>query len=567
MLVGLEQRVFKTSTLSANLNSASDQLINFKNLQNDIFYGDYSTTQITMAKISNTVVSNYLINFHEINADYILNRPDKNKILTINTAASWWFNTSAYNSQFDEQKNKQERISFFPQYINTPIDITYSRNNSYFLLPISTQRYVNIVQPDILLKYRKQGPKAVLKPHYTEMFQQQWSIPYTSSEDTSIPIYDLNFSFLQTINLNTNKNVQDFLKKYNLLDYKLYSNVGDYALSSTLIYNSETNRLDSQTGTCILMKPFLEFLIKNTYLFNLDKCKEIIQDLISNLDIDAMVRLLFPAGNITKLSNETINSFINDEILSADFNVQVSSNIFDYFNTQPYFIQTPEVFPQNVLLNSDVRYPLQYSINKYQTIRNEESNHNEIVRYNREELPSAYFNILYLKNFRNPHYEFDLTISSNIDENGKTKLFDYNISASTNDLGSNILKNDSITSSITVNHSADRNIGVNTNFDLDITRSLEAQTFRVADENGKEICFPNKSVTKELVEYAKNRDSELALSDSSYQGQFPDRMISKTKNYLLPFKNAHVCNNKVYNIGELHGIRNYFKVRKYCRFR
>jgi hypothetical protein len=185
------------------------------------------------------------------------------------------------------------------------------------------------------------------------------------------------------------------------------------------------------------------------------------------------------------------------------------------------------------------------------------------VEYNREELPSAYFNILYLKNLRNPHYEFDLTISSNIDESGKTKLFDYNINAVTDNLGRNILKD----SSITGYHSADRNIGVNTKFDLDITRSLEAQTFRVADENGKEILFPNKSVTKELVEYAKNRDSELALSDSSYLGQFPDRMISKTKNYLLPFKNAHICNNKVYNIGELHGIRNYFKVRKYCRFR
>lgn len=36
-------------------------------------------------------------------------------------------------------------------------------------------------------------------------------------------------------------------------------------------------------------------------------------------------------------------------------------------------------------------------------------------------------------------------------------------------------------------------------------------------------------------------------------------MITKAKNYLLPYKHYHICNNKLYNIGQLNGIRNYIK--------
>ena len=42
-------------------------------------------------------------------------------------------------------------------------------NQSYFLLPISTQKYVDIVQPNLTLKQKFNGPLAVLKNNYTKL--------------------------------------------------------------------------------------------------------------------------------------------------------------------------------------------------------------------------------------------------------------------------------------------------------------------------------------------------------------------------------------------------------------
>lgn len=37
-------------------------------------------------------------------------------------------------------------------------------------------------------------------------------------------------------------------------------------------------------------------------------------------------------------------------------------------------------------------------------------------------------------------------------------------------------------------------------------------------------------------------------------------MSTKINDYLEPFKNSHICNNKLYNLGELLGIRNYIHI-------
>jgi hypothetical protein len=305
LFLGLEQRVFKVSTFEIISGANTENTENKFNLSNslsstlkqtDIFYGDYTSEKFATNINTQQVISSNLINFHSVNADYIINRPDKNKILSINTAVSYWFNVSAYNSQFDKEKNKDERISFFPTFINTPIDIAYSRNKSYFLLPISTQKYFNVVQPNLTLKQRLNGPAALLKNNYAKMFKHYWSQPTYTSEDNSIPIYDLNFSWIQTINLGTHANVIEFLNKHNLLHFKFLSTDQStiYNLSSFVIFNNETNRTDSTNGTCILVEQLLNILTQNIYIFNLETCKNIIQDLIAQLDVNDMVRLLSP---------------------------------------------------------------------------------------------------------------------------------------------------------------------------------------------------------------------------------------------------------------------------------
>ncbi len=99
---GKEQRIFKTSTTYQNeinnrFNSGLDTELEFylgnvpqedkyKNLsKKDVYYAEYSAKKQTEAKIINdNNLSGHLINFHDLNADYITNRPDKNKVLSFN---------------------------------------------------------------------------------------------------------------------------------------------------------------------------------------------------------------------------------------------------------------------------------------------------------------------------------------------------------------------------------------------------------------------------------------------------------------------------------------------------
>lgn len=146
-------------------------------------------------------------------------------------------------AQENSEKNKDERITYFPSYIDTPIDIAYSRNNSYMLLPINTERYTNIVQSDITLKYRHSKITADYKPNYNELFNTELSRAVNYAEDNSIPIYDLNFKFLQSINLSNYDNVIEFLSGHNLLDFidkegKVLDK--NATLSSYIMLNSET---------------------------------------------------------------------------------------------------------------------------------------------------------------------------------------------------------------------------------------------------------------------------------------------------------------------------------------
>lgn len=399
---GTEQRIFKTTTniISGNLenNKNSFNLIPKKYNPKNIYYAKYSSDIIINNKLNNNkLLSGELINFHDINYDYLINRPDKISTLTIDNPNSPWFAQDALNAQYNIEKNKDERITYFPQHIDTPIDIAYSRNNSYFLLPINTKRFTNLVQSDTTLLHVNDGPNATFKPNYKSAFQELWTKAFYTPEDNSIPIYDLNFTFLQSINFGNNEKVLTWLKKYNL-DTFTYETYDEYTntnitttLSSQILFDSETNTNNVLTADSIKIQPLLNVLSEYSYIFSETRKKEILQDLIANLDIFSTIRFLSPIGQITKLNSNVISAFTNDNDLAMDFIKENIFNISNNFNEQQDNQFSPEVLPYNILLGSDVRYALEFQNNKLE----------------KEYFPSGYYNILSLKNNRNPHYEFN----------------------------------------------------------------------------------------------------------------------------------------------------------------
>ena len=63
-----------------------------------------------------------------------------------------------------------------------------------------------------------------MKENYKKMMSEVIETNYSVPEDTSIPIYDLNFTFLQTINFGTHEKLVQFLTKWELCDFK-YKNL------------------------------------------------------------------------------------------------------------------------------------------------------------------------------------------------------------------------------------------------------------------------------------------------------------------------------------------------------
>lgn len=229
---GSEQRIFKTKT-----NIVDEKLRPFNTqIRNDIFYGEY--TSVINRKTG--IHSASLINFHDIDANYLTNNSEKEYILNLTDTNLPEFSSSAKKAESDIQKNQEESITYFPKYIQTPIDITYSENNAYFLLPLNTDKYVQLKQSNNMLQTAHFKYDATFKDNYSNLITHQLTKTYDTPEDNSVPIYDLNFSFLETIKLSSNAEAIEFLQKYNL-----YNLIFDgKLLRETLLFNSETNQTD-----------------------------------------------------------------------------------------------------------------------------------------------------------------------------------------------------------------------------------------------------------------------------------------------------------------------------------
>lgn len=443
-------------------------------------------------------------------------------------------------------------------------------------MPLNTERYTNIVQSDITLNLANKGYNPAEKPNYKELIKNTFSTAYTYSEDNSVPIYDLNFTFLESINLSNNINCLNFLESYNLLDFNFKNSLDETQyLSSLILLDSETGELNPTNADSILIKPLLETLIKFPQIFGDEKVKLIMQDLISKIDLYSSIRFLSPIGQITKLNDDLISAFESNKILKKDFE---NENIFDITERLTKKLEnsfSPEVLPQTAILNMDLRYPLltEKTLDKR--------------FYSAEILPSAYFNIAFMKNNRNPHYDINYTVYSN------NNLYDYSINKmdydnstfmhigeKLNNTLSGYIKNDNkyleisgafnldIFDSSSINKGSNLNIfaqhkhdaennKLNELYDIDITHSYEVNCIKSISGLFNDL---NKTKTQNILNYAAIADLEISQNNFGYNYQFPGRMTSKIDDYLEPYKNYHISNNKLYNIGKLNGIRNYIKV-------
>lgn len=377
-----------------------------------------------------------------------------------------------------------------------------------------------------------------MKENYKKMMSEVIETNYSVPEDTSIPIYDLNFTFLQTINFGTHEKLVQFLTKWELCDFK-YKNLEtneELSLTGTLVFDDITNEFGTETANSIVLKDFYNILfnpdVKTGQKINITHQKEFFQELFGNIDLFSPIRYLTPIGNISELRQEIISAYSKDD--SHTFSNEHIYDIEECFKSHNTNTYTRNVLPQNVILNLDTRVPL---------FKNK--NLAEDKWYSKYDVPSAYCNIFFLKNNRTPHYNIDYIIPDNAQTFKEWEIETSPVSKPSINLLSDSLADNDLAS------------GRNTLFDFDITHSYEINVLSGINIDGLSL---NKKITQNLINYAAIADTKLATENTDYSNNYPIRMENKKTNYLEPYKNYHIAHNKLYNVGELYGLRNYSKV-------
>ena len=339
---GSKQKIIKTTTQV--LNRDEDELINYQGNKKNVYY--FSD------------IDDKLIDFHQINFDYINNKKGK---ITVNSYIDRYnptFSISAniikhYTTQQDDQ-----RIAYFPQYIYTPLDIAQFKNSCYFLLPISTNKFVNIAHPNKILNdvqsFNYNPVPQIIASNITPHSSFFDRAAYTS-EDNSIPVYDMNFKEIETIKFNSATDLYNWILKWGLQSIIYQDQNGDYhSLINEILFDSTkgltftellANDLSIDDCDSIKLEPFINYLIQKRYLYSRETFNSMLSELFANLSNNSMERYFKLVGRINELNTaiKTTSGSVYKTI-SGELVNQGVYNVYDLINKKQEVTFTPNEF-------------------------------------------------------------------------------------------------------------------------------------------------------------------------------------------------------------------------------
>ena len=556
IVAGTEQRIFKTKILDisdSEVEQTTSGEINVGIVHNvddqikyhefdTIFYGEYSSDLKTMSKINGDVVYDAtLLHFNEVNSDYITNRPEERystssifDVSIYNASFPNWFRISTIDYQKNIEKMNDERVTYFPKHLDMPIDISLSEGRAYLLSPLNTERYTNLVQCSTNIVYRSFGMNATYKPNYTDMYSDYMSKPFYYAEDNGVPIYDMSFSTMQTINLGSHELAEEWIKMWNLTKDEI---------SSQIIFDSKTNLMKADARLSydsILLQDLLNELEHGqySYLYGSTVIKDMLYDLFARIDVDSILRMIQPHGIITKVKDELVSDFLTNKILSTDFKV-LSTFIDRAFTEKQENTFLSKSLPHNAIFITNTSEQLNFYKTADNVLKSKLSE--SIVATNP---PSAYLDFMYLKNNQNPHYDFDLHVDSPV-----IPLDEFKIYTDTKAYVHDVIQNPM--SSYVKPYTNDYSDEFNSKFDFDGTTSIQFNS------DNKYNIVTNKARTEDILKYGSKKDNESAKTNSEYAENYQTRLEKKIPDYMSVFDHRHISTNKIYNIGEILGLRNY----------
>ena len=484
-----------------------------------IYYGKYSSN-LKNNSINSDNFDSQLLQFNSVSPRYITDNKQ------INTKQYLETNKYYGNIFQSNEYNNLQLIQYFKSIIQTPIDITGVQNVAYLLSPLGTRKNVQINASDFNIYFKNYKIQADYKEHYSDLFKYVLSKSVQCPEKEGIPIYDLNFTDIQTITFQTKQKLEKWLKTYKF-DIYLYK---DQPISSYITCNIN-NKFDQYDSINVTKLFQILSLQKYNIFYTNDMKKNIIIDLLDNLNKQSMNCKVSPLGTISKLANQTKSLIINNNLLLNAINPDKDKAIQNLTKQYPDFY-TKNTIPNNTLYLVQLLNPLQFDQN------------------NQKNKPSAYFNFVNLKNMQTPLEDFQITIPDIKDPNFNIYGNQKQISAYQN----GIFQQNNLSTSI-----------VNL-YDIDKTKSLEFNDLNTKIDTVKKgnilHSIPNLYVTSSILEqsiiYDQNyRNNQLLSTDYNNIDQIS--LKSKVQNYFIPFYQRHIEDNKQYEIGQLNGLRSYLK--------
>ena len=529
---GDQKRLFKSSTqiyetqnIIQNNTSLKSNIQPSKNKKlNQVFYGNYSKG--AQLNTQTNGYQNSLLSFNKVSQQYISNKNKINVQQYINT--SKYYNTLLQQNQTDDA----QKIQYFKSIMETPIDISAVQNMAYMLSPLGIRKNIQMHASQFNISSKNIHIQADYKPHYRELFNYILSKPIQCPEKQTIPIYDLNLTNIQTITFQTQQKLYKWITDYKF-DITYYKNI----LASQHILCNIHNKFSKYDS--VNVKKLFQILQQQVFnsFYTTKIKKQLINDLLDNLNQQSMNCSILSIGSISKLSNKTKSLYINNKNLLQTVNSDADIAIENLTKKDNDFY-TVNTIPHNSLYVLSLTTPIEHS--------------------SKIQKPSAYFNFVNLKNMQTPLQDFEVSIPQIEDAS-------FRIYGNTKQYQSDIFKKKNVNNAASVEAIYNREIAQL--YDIDKTKSLlfndintKTDFIRITDKIMHAI--PNMYVTSSILQSSIKYD-QLYRSNKNLSAQYTSidsqTLKSKIQNYFIPFYQRHIQDNKEYEIGQLHGLRSYIK--------